>query len=290
MATSATWPSHQIFTWILLRFSHRAVMNMPARHGVQALGQGEDLPGQWHGRRTWNKINAAWSPTRSACYRSCRTSRDTTWLQQEPPEWWWAAAEAGPAPEDIPTSITSINCRHSNCHPSTAHVGKNSKVGHTAHRARCHSTSAQSGTLHAVPGPFSAPASDGGRPCTMTTARPCHLIAAATSAKAESTAAAPIGSPPSETACRVTSRTLPARARAQIQDLQCRTLTRRISGGHLREYLTTCTNILSTECEQKLFTARKILPTTCLTVLMRPNCLQTAQPANGSTPAPNTRF
>ena len=152
---------------------------------------------------------------------------------QEPPEWWWAAAEAGPAPEDIPTSITSINCRHSNCHPSTAHVGKNSKVGHTAHRARCHSTSAQSGTLHAVPGPFSA-ASDGGRPCTMTTARPCHLIAAATSAKAESTAAAPIGSPPSETACRVTSRTLPARARAQIQDLQCRTLTRRISGGHLR--------------------------------------------------------
>ena len=42
----------------------------------------------------------------------------------------------------------------------------------------------------------------------------------------KSTTAAPISSPPSEPACRATSRTLPSRARAQIQDLQCRTLPR----------------------------------------------------------------
>ena len=63
-------PMHTIHTKYIMRtrtrntclrvnMPERAVMNMPARYGRQALGQGEDLPGQWHGRRTWNKINAA---------------------------------------------------------------------------------------------------------------------------------------------------------------------------------------------------------------------------------------
>ena len=98
----------------------------------------------------------------------------------------------------------------------------------------------------------------------------------------KSTAAAPIGSHPSETACRATSRTLPSRARPRIQDLQCRTLPRRIS-------VSTCANILDRKnaggstnnpmCERFVFTTASACtqprtPGSCAFVIIRDSLVQ----------------
>ena len=116
---------------------------------------------------------------------SCATCREES-LPRPWTEWhgWRVAKFEGLIEWAICTTIVSVNRRHSNCQPSTAYVGKKSKVGHTAHRERWCSTSARSATLPAALRAFSA-ASDGRCPCATTIVQPCHLIAAVTAATAE---------------------------------------------------------------------------------------------------------